>query len=132
MAAAIYLLLLGVAGYYLLKPRWGTETAELVGWGVGWSWLLAICGYYTLRSGLASTSQRQVVKYFLGGVLLRVVILIAAHSVAAWFLGQDWMHRALFATVGFYLLGLGLEVFALQRELKRGGLSGPPKVRSVE
>lgn len=122
-----FLIALGGGGFFLLESAWGSATIPILGWGVAWSWVLAVCGYITLRRGLGATSQRQMMNNVLGGLLLRLAIIVVAHALAFKFAGQEWVQRALFTTLGLYMMALGLEVFALNRALKRGELGARPR-----
>ena len=117
--AAVLLLVLAGLGASFLKPTWGDGTMLCFGWAVGIALVLAVIGYRTLRAGMFSSTQTDMIKHVLGGLFLRFVIIAVTHGIWIWKFDPTWGQRALLSTVGLYVFALMLEVFVLQQELKQ-------------
>lgn len=114
----LLLILAGVAAS-VLRPEWGEGTMALFGWAAGLALVLGLIGYRTLRAGMFSASQGEMVKHVLGGLFARFLLIIGTHAVWIFQFDSTWGQRALLSTVGLYMVALGLEVFTLNQELKR-------------
>lgn len=117
--AAVMLLVLAGIGATALQPSWGPGTMACFGWAVAMALVLAVIGYRTLRAGMFSNTQTDMIKHVLGGLFARFVLIVATHGIWIWKFDPVWGQRALLSSVGLYMFALGLEVFVLSQELKR-------------
>jgi len=120
----------------LLQPMWGNGAFWLLGWSTAWGLLLGILGYRSMRTGIVAKDATEMSRIILGGLFLRVLVIVVSHTLLYWELGSDWGMRALITTVAFYVLALGCEVFTVNQELKSGMLvtssgSRPPSSEST-
>ena len=117
---AVGLLLVGiliatVVGYQF----WGIGAVPLVAWSAASALLLGIVGFRSMLKGLRMpmSGVAGVQVTLLVGLIVRLLLLCVSQIAVFAIYGREWGSRALLATVSFYMIVLGAEVFTLAREL---------------
>jgi len=103
--------------YSPVSSLWEEDTLAILGYGMLVAALLGVLGIRNLLAVLRSESDRAIGKVFLGMGLRALVLAVSQVPVFEMY-GRETGGRTLIATVSFYLVVLGVEIFSLQQYLQ--------------